>query len=94
MFNPNELKEAGDNLTNLLTGLRDGSVTFQTYDGEINTDAIDFYRKRFLMFKEDAVPSCINDYIARAQVDNLNDATKMRINLIALNIIAGGNGDV
>ena len=94
MFDANNLKDAGDNLHSLLSSFSEGSVTLQKYDDPIDEEVVNFYKQRFLMFRDDGVLNCINDYIEHSQKAEINDATKMRISIIALNVIAGGNGDV
>lgn len=90
-LNTNNVKDSMSKLSSVLKDTKFVPAKYE--DTEVDKDLYNWYLSRFRLCKEDGVMININAYLVKLQNETCNDYTKQRINLCAMSIISGGDGD-
>lgn len=88
-----EVKELQTQTNAIVEGIMGLEIdTSATIGQEEQKDVIDWYKKRFDMFKEDDVLIAINPYLIRLAHDpNVNEYTKLLVMHYATGLLSGEN---
>lgn len=82
-MNTSSIVDKSSRIAELVSGIH---LDPNDYAGqEIDEDLVEWYDKRFSMFVEDGVRSCITQYMRKAQLEDTNQLTKLVILHLGLN---------